>query len=152
MTMNYHLAQINIAQMKAPLTDASMQGFVDGLDPIHALADNAEGFVWRLQGDDGDATSIRAFDSDTILINLTVWTSVEALKMYVYQTEHVEYVRRRQEWFEQIHSHAFAMWWVPAGHIPTVEEAKERLEYLEAHGESDYAFTFRTPFDPPAAH
>lgn len=148
-TSHYHLAELNIAQLRAPLSDPSIQEFVDNLQPINALADHSPGFVWRLQTEDGDATSLRAFDNDLIIVNLSVWESVEALRAYVYQSRHVDFVRRKKEWFDKLGSVHFVMWWIPVGHIPTVAEAKAKLEHLAAHGETAEAFTFRRVFEPP---
>ena len=142
-----HLAQINIGKILYPLDDPRMAEFVENLTRINALADISPGFVWRLQGSDGNAASIEAFDDPNIIINLSVWESIEAFKEYVYKSDHGDFLRRRHEWFERVMPY-MAMWWVPAGHIPTIEGAKERLAYLEQHGETAHAFTFRKVFDP----
>jgi hypothetical protein len=145
----YYLAQVNIARMRAPLDDPLMQGFVARLDEINALADGSPGFVWRLQEPDGNATSIRAFDDDTIIVNMSVWESLDQLKSYVYRTDHGQVMRQRREWFEKFEGMYFALWWLPAGTTPTPAEARERLEHLARHGETPHAFTFRRPFGPP---
>ncbi|MEZ4863287.1 MAG: DUF3291 domain-containing protein [Caldilineaceae bacterium] len=147
---SFHLAQVNVAQMRAPLTDPLMQDFVAGLDPINRLADQSPGFVWRLQTAAGDATSLRVFDNELIIVNLSVWESSEALKGYVYRSQHVEFLRRRQEWFTKLASMHLAMWWLSAGALPTVEDARAKLEYLAQHGDTAEAFTFRKVFPPPA--
>lgn len=144
----HHLAQINIARMKAPLEDPLMQEFVAGLEPINALADDAPGFVWRLQDDSGDATSLRPFPDDYLIVNMSVWESVESLRQYTYKTVHVEYVRRRKQWFEKLEQPIYVLWWLPAGQIPTVAEGKARLDHLIKHGESSTAFTFGKIFSP----
>lgn len=145
----YHIAQINIARMKAPLDSEVMAGFVNRLDEINAIADAAPGFVWRLQTDEGNATYLRPFDDDKIIVNMSVWESVESLKDYVYKSPHAELLRGRREWFEEHFSSVFmAMWWVPEGHIPGMDEAKKRLKHLEEHGPSQFAFTFKT-VQPP---
>ncbi len=149
--MEHHLAQINIARMRFPLDDPAMAGFVDNLEAINALAEADPGFVWRLQTDEGDATALRIFDDDRLIVNLSVWGSVEALKGYVYQSRHVNFVRRRKAWFEAFDGAYYALWWVPRGHTPTVEEAKARLEHLQQHGESAFAFSFKEVFAPEAA-
>lgn len=149
-TPRHHLAELNIAQLRAPLNDPSIQEFVENLPPINALADQSPGFVWRLQTEDGDATSLRAFEDDLIIVNLSVWESVDALRAYVYQSQHVDFLRRKKEWFDKLGSVHFVMWWVPAGHIPTVAEAKAKLEHLAAHGDTPAAFTFRKVFEPAA--
>lgn len=145
----YHIAQINIARMKAPLDSEVMAGFVNRLDEINAIADAAPGFVWRLQTDEGNATYLRPFDDDKIIVNMSVWESVESLKDYVYKSPHAELLRGRREWFEEHFSSVFmTMWWVPEGHIPGMDEAKKRLKHLEEHGPSQFAFTFKT-VQPP---
>jgi uncharacterized protein DUF3291 len=144
----FQLAQVNIALPREPLESELLQEFVEALDPINALADSSRGFVWRLQGDDGNATSIRAFGDDRLIVNMSVWESIDALRAFVYTSGHVGVMRRRREWFERIETH-FALWWVPAGHIPTLAEAEERVTLLRAVGPSPDAFTFRRHFPPP---
>jgi heme-degrading monooxygenase HmoA len=146
MKMRYHLAQLNIGKIKYPLDDPRMAGFVDNLDKINVLAEATPGFVWRLQDDHGNATSITAFDDPNLLVNMSVWESAEALKAYVYKSEHRDFLQRRQEWFKRVMPY-MVMWWVPAGHIPTVGEAKERLAHLEQYGDTAHAFTFRKLFE-----
>jgi hypothetical protein len=141
--MSYHLAQVNIARMKAPLDSPEMAGFVARLDEINALADNSAGFVWRLQTPEGNATYLRPYEDERILFNLSVWQSIEALKQYVYKTAHAELLRDRRSWFEHFDGSYTALWWVPAGHIPEIEEAKNRLAHLEKNGPTQYAFTFK---------
>lgn len=143
-----HLAQVNIARMKGTLDEPVMAGFVARLEEINALADSSTGFVWRLQTEGGDATYLRPYDDDRILFNLSVWESVEDLKTYVYQSAHAELLRQRHEWFEKFTGMFAALWWVPIGHIPGVDEAKKRLAHLEKHGPTPFAFTFRTQFPP----
>lgn len=147
----FHLAQVNIARMKAALDSPVMAGFVARLEEINALADRSEGFVWRLQTDAGDATYLRPYDDDRILFNLSVWESVEALRAYVYRSAHVELLRQKQDWFDKFAGVYVALWWVPAGHRPSVDEAKKRLAHLEAHGPSPFAFSFRNVFPPDEA-
>jgi Domain of unknown function (DUF3291) len=146
----HHLAQLNVARAKAPIDSELLSGFVAELEPVNALADAAPGFVWRLQTADGDATSIRAFDDELMIVNMSVWESVEALWEFVYAGDHLAVMRRRREWFERIESH-MVLWWVPAGHIPDVAEAIDRLEHLRAHGPGERAFTFKQRFPAPAA-
>lgn len=135
-----HLAQVNIARMKTPLDDPAMADFVARLDEINALADGSEGFVWRLQTEEGNATYVRPYDDDRILFNLSVWQSIETLRNYVYRTAHAELLRDRRKWFDHMDQMYFAMWWVPEGHVPAIEEAKERLEHLRLNGPSEHAF------------
>jgi hypothetical protein len=145
----YHLAQVNIARMLAPLDDPIMAGFVSRLEDINALADRSPGFVWRLQTDGGDATSIRVYDDSSIIINMSVWESLEALNVFVYRTAHQGVMRHRREWFERYDSPYLALWWIPAGHFPSPAEGKLVLEHLRANGRSPRAFTFSRPFAPP---
>ncbi len=144
----YHLAQCNIATMRGDADDPVMAGFFARLDELNAIADAAPGFVWRLQTDDGDATAIRAFDNPRILFNLSLWESVEALEEYVYRSDHLSAVQRRTAWFERPSRAPLVLWWVPAGHVPDVEEAKGRLETLWQHGPGGSAFNFRQRFGP----
>jgi hypothetical protein len=144
----YHLAQVNIGRIKAPLDDPRMAGFMNRLDELNALADRSPGFVWRLQTSEGNATYFRPYDDDRILMNMSVWENVEALRNYVYRTVHIELVRQRQEWFETFASNYLALWWVPAGHKPGIDEAKKRIAHLDTHGPTEYAFNFKTVFQP----
>jgi hypothetical protein len=146
--VEFHLAQLNIARFKLPLEDPAMAGFVAELDPINAIADVAPGFVWRLQTEEGNATSIRAFDDDLLLVNMSVWESVEALADFVYRSEHLGVMRRRREWATRMAEAYMVLWWVPAGEIPTVEEAKDRLALLREHGPTHEAFTFKKRYPP----
>ena len=139
----YHIAQVNIARMRGPLDGPVMEGFVARLAEINALADRSSGFVWRLQTEAGDATYLRPYDDDRILFNLSVWESVEALKDYVYKSAHREVLRQRKEWFEKMDEMFLALWWISPGHIPTIDEAKERLEHLRSFGDTARAFTFK---------
>jgi Domain of unknown function (DUF3291) len=151
MSESYQLAQVNIARILAPLTDPIMDGFVARLDDINALADGSHGFVWRLQTEEGDATALRPYEDDRIIVNLSVWASIDDLFAFVYKSQHQEVKRLRRQWFERMDDHFIALWWVPSGHIPSVEEAKERLEYLRQHGETQQSFTFKKPFPAPRA-
>ena len=144
----YHLAQLNIGRMLAPMDSPTMAGFVARLDDINALADGTPGFVWRLQDEAGNATALRPYEDEWIIINMSVWESVEALKAFTYSTEHSGVMRGRRQWFEPHTEMYFVMWWIPAGHIPTPQEARVRLEYMQTNGESAYAFTFRNVFEP----
>ena len=146
----HHLAQVNVATLRAPLDGPELAGFVAQLEPLNALADQSPGFVWRLQTEDGDATAIRPFDDDRIMVNLSVWESFEALRTFVYATRHLEVMRHRRAWFHRMPDPSLALWWVPAGTIPTVAEARDRLELLAGMGPTADAFTFRAPFPEPA--
>jgi hypothetical protein len=146
----FHLAQANVGRFRAPLEDPVMEGFRTQLDPINALADRAPGFVWRLQTEEGNATAIRPYAGDGLMaINLSVWESLESLRQFVYKSPHVETLRGRQQWFEPIEGPILVLWWIPAGLIPTVADAQERLQYLKVHGPTPHAFTFRTPYPAP---
>jgi hypothetical protein len=144
----FHIAQINIARMLAPIDSQIMSDFVAQLPPINALAEESPGFVWRLQSE-GDATSIKVYDDDMVIINLTVWESVEALRQYVYKSAHSAVMRDRRRWFEKFDGLYYALWWIPAGHLPEPQEGKERLEHLREHGDSPYAFSFKSVFPEP---
>ncbi|HEU0291171.1 MAG TPA: DUF3291 domain-containing protein [Anaerolineales bacterium] len=146
---NYHLAQINIARMLAPIDDPLMAEFVAKLAPVNALGDSSPGFVWRLQTESGDATSIQVYEDDMIIINLTVWESVEALREFVYKGAHHGVLRDRKRWFEKFDGPYYVLWWIPAGHIPSPEEGKQRLDHLRKHGATEYAFSFHDPFPKP---
>ena len=147
--MTFHLAQCNIVKLKAPLEPPVVAGFVAALDPINALADEAPGFVWRLKGDDGNATSIRVFADDQILLNMSVWESIEALRLFVYRSGHRDVLHHRREWAERMGEAQAAVWWIRAGTIPEPSEAIVRLNSLERLGDTAYAFTFQSTFDAP---
>lgn len=146
--LRFELAQVNIARARGEIHEPVMRGFVAQLAPINALADQSPGFVWRLQTEDGDATAVRPYPDDGIMINLSVWEDLAALEEFVFRSAHIDVMRRRREWFDRFPDVYVALWWVPAGHRPTVAEAVERLEHLQSHGPSAHAFTFRESFDP----
>ena len=147
--LKYHVAQINIGRVLAPLDDPMMEGFVSRLDELNAIADRSPGFVWRLQTSAGNATYFRPYpEDDRILMNMSVWETVEDLKNYVYHTVHTELLRQRHKWFEKFAGNYTTLWWVPAGRIPGIDEAKKRLAHLDAHGPTQFAFTFKTVFPP----
>jgi hypothetical protein len=147
----YELAQVNIGIIKGPMDSPIMADFAANLERINALAERSPGFVWRLQSAEGDATAIRPFENENILINMSVWRDVESLKKYVYDSDHVELMRRRREWFERMADAFLALWWIPKGHHPSVAEAIARLELLRAKGPTAEAFTFRQAFAAPDA-
>jgi len=146
-----HLAQINIARMLAPLGSETMREFEDNLDRINALAEAAPGFVWRLKEDNNNATSIKVFDDDFIIVNLSVWEDHQTLSDYVYKSDHVEMFRKRAAWFSKMQEMHMAMWYIPSGQYPTVSQAVERLNYLRQNGDSHHVFSFRKIFEPPPA-
>ena len=125
-----------------------MVGFVSRLEPLNALADASPGFVWRLQTEEGDATEIDVFGDALFLFNMSVWESIQALEAYVYKSGHVGAVQRRTQWFEKPSKSPFVLWWIEAGHLPSIEEGKERLELLWERGPTRDAFTFARRFDP----
>jgi hypothetical protein len=145
---DWELAQINVGRLIAPADDPAVAEFMNALDEINAVADQSPGFVWRLQTDDGNATSVRAYEDESILINVSTWSSIEALSDYVYRSAHTPFLRRRAEWFQRSREVFVALWWVPAGHRPSVDEAVARLEHLRSHGPTPHAFTFRQRFGP----
>ncbi|MGN6151956.1 MAG: DUF3291 domain-containing protein [Lysobacteraceae bacterium] len=146
----YALAQLNIAVMLEPYDSPRMRDFVDNLDRINGLADASDGFLWRLQTDEGNASALRPMGEET-LINVSVWRDVEALSGFVHRSAHVEIMRRRREWFERMAEAHMVLWWVPRDHRPSVEEALERLAHLRRHGATAEAFDFRRPFPAPDA-
>jgi len=149
MADRWQLAQYNIARLVAPLDSAQLADFVANLDPINQLGDRSPGFVWRHQTAEGNSTSIRVRGDPMILINFSVWEDADSLFEYTYRSGHAEVFRRRREWFDPHDGHYAVLWWVPAGHEPTVEEAEDRLSYLEKHGPTAEAFTFKQRFPPP---
>jgi Domain of unknown function (DUF3291) len=144
----FHIAQLNIALPKAPIESPLLAEFVALLDPVNALADRSPGFVWRLQTEEGDATGIRAFDDDRLIVNMSVWESIDALTAFVYDGGHLEVMRRRRQWMQHLRQH-LVLWWVAPGHLPTVAEAEDRLEHLRLMGPTPYAFTFKHRFAAP---
>ena len=148
--MDYHLAEINIARMLDEIDSPIMAEFAANLERINALAEQSPGFVWRLKTDAGDATSIRVYEDRYLIVNLSVWESLEALREFTYYSAHTDYFRRRREWFEKLDIPALALWWVPAGHVPSVEEAKTKLELMAQRGATPQAFTFKERFSVEA--
>ena|SRR5436190_663322 len=142
---------MNVARMKAPLASELMASFVARVDEINGLADCSPGFIWRVKSTSGGAALLVPYDDERILVNFSVWESVEALRDYAYRSAHAELYRRRHEWFEQFEGAYSVLWWIPAGHIPTIEEAKERLAHLQTHGPSAHAFGFKTIHQPDEA-
>jgi len=146
----HHIAQVNIALPRQPLDTPLLAEFVAALAPVNALADTSPGFVWRLQTEDGDATAIRAFDDDRLVVNMSLWESLEALRAFVYgERGHLAVMRRRREWFVSMAESHMALWWVAAGELPTVADAEQRVAHLREHGPTPYAFTFRVAFPSP---
>ena len=146
--LHYHLAQLNIAKMKYPIGSAEMADFVDNLENINLLADSSPGFVWRLQTEDGDATSIDFFGSD-VLVNMSIWADIESLHAYVYKTVHAKIMSRRKEWFHRVEEAYTVLWWVAEGHIPSLAEAREKIERLKSVGPGPLAFSFKQAYPAP---
>jgi hypothetical protein len=148
----FELAQLNIGRTVAPLDDPVMHGFMSNLAEINGLGEASPGFVWRLADESGvGATAIRAYDDPLMIVNLTVWTGIDELYAFAYRTRHVEFLRARRDWFERLGQPSLVLWWVPAGHRPSVVEARARLEHLTAHGPTGHAFTLKVRFDPDGA-
>jgi hypothetical protein len=138
---NHHLAQLNIGRIRYEVNDPRMAGFVDNLVFVNELAERTPGFVWRYRDSSGNATSTRPYPNDPLMaVNMSVWENIESLEKYVWQTVHKRFYAKRHEWFEKMDERYVAMWWVPIGHLPTIQEAIERLEHLKTHGSSDHAF------------
>lgn len=144
-----HLAQLNIAEIRFDLESPEMADFVNNLEPINAIAESSPGFVWRLKDDGGDATNIRVDGDPDIIVNMSVWQDVESLKNFMFRTHHIDFLKRKKEWFHSTAEDTYVLWWVPIGHIPTIEEATTKLHHLRQHGESPAAFSFKSNF---AAH
>lgn len=136
--------------MRGPIDDAVMAGFVARLEPLNALADASPGFVWRYQTDAEDATEVRVFDDELILFNMSVWDGIESLEAFVYRSNHTEALQKRAEWFERPGKPTIVLWWIEAGHLPTVEEAKSRFDRLWESGPSADAFSFRDRYPAPS--
>src|SRR5271169_1118619 len=145
----FELAQLNVGIIRAPMDSPIMAEFAGNLQRINAVAEASPGFVWRLQTEAGDATAIRPFENENMLLNMSVWRDVESLNRYVYSSAHVQIMRRRKEWFERMREAFLVLWWVPTGHRPSVAEAVGKLEFLRSQGPTADAFTFRQAFAPP---
>lgn len=142
----YHLAQVNIARMLAPIDSPAMADFVNNLDRINNIAEKNPGFVWRLTGDENNATALRVFEDDFLIINMSVWESIDSLFIFTYASRHSAVLKRKKEWFHKMADMHMCFWYVEAGHEPSPEEAKQRFQYLNSHGESPYAFSFKGKF------
>ncbi|PTP92421.1 DUF3291 domain-containing protein [Vibrio splendidus] len=140
------LAQLNIALAKYPLDAPEIKEFVDNLELVNGIAESSEGFVWRLKDESGDATNIQAFDDPNMIVNMSVWDSVDSLKNFMFRTHHRDFMRRKGDWFHRLPEDTYVLWWIEEEHIPTLEEAIKRLEHLREIGDTPYAFTFKTNF------
>ena len=152
--MSFHLAQVNVAYMRAAQDDPLLADFVARLDEINALADESPGFIWRYVADSRDPAA-REYADTMVLFNMSVWQDIDALHAFTYRTAHAELFAARKKWFDdamvRMQSRSMALWWIPAGTVPTVDEAKERLAHLTAHGPSTRAFTFKQRYSPEGA-
>ena len=144
--MTHHLAQINIGRLLAPIDDPQIADFVRQLDEVNALADSFPGFVWRLQSESGNATDIAYNDDPFVIVNMSVWESVQALREFVYKSHHVDVLRDRYRWFEKTPKPNYCLWWIRVGHIPTVAEGRERLEHYQIRGATPFSFWFGKEF------
>lgn len=145
----YHIAQVNVARALAPLNDPLLTDFAANLDRIYELADASPGFIWRLQAEDITPNSPNLPTDERFFATISVWDSLEALKAFVYKGGHAQIMRRRREWFMRLNGSYIALWWVPAGHKPTLAEVKEHMDYLRAHGPTPFAFDFAHTFPAP---
>lgn len=138
-----HLAELNVGRLVAPVGDPKVAPFVNALEAVNALAERSPGFVWRLVGADATtrgATDLRLPGDDQTLVNMSVWEDADSLRHYVFNTVHRKFYTRKDEWFQAMDGHHMVLWWVEAGHVPTLEEAAERLNHLKEHGPSEHAF------------
>jgi len=142
-----HIAQLNIAKAKTSLQDPLMHEFMINLEPVNAIAEASPGFVWRLQDESGDATSIQVFDDPNLIVNMSVWESIEALKDFMFKTHHVDFLKRKSEWFSKMHEPSHVLWWISVGSFPTIEDGINKLMYLRHKGSSSFAFDFRNIFN-----
>ena len=142
----YHLAQINVGKILGPIDSPVMSEFVANLDRINALAEDSDGFIWRFKDETNNATNMKFFEDDLMILNMSVWENVDALYQFTYQSMHAEILKRRKEWFERMTDIFMALWYVPAGIIPTPADALERLEHLKKFGNSPYSFSFKKRF------
>ena len=147
--MHYNLAQINISKSKGAADSPVMASFMENIDEVNAIAEGSDGFKWRLKSDEGNATSIKIFEDDMIIVNMSVWRDMEAFKDFVFKGLHVAMMRRRNEWFEKSDFSNLALWWIPEGHIPTTDEAKAKLEKIALEGDTKEAFRFKNLFEKP---
>ena len=151
MSADFHLAQLNIGRTRFPIEHPRMSGFVQRLAEINGLAERTPGFVWRLQGESGDATGFQPTDDPLVIVNLTVWETADQLYSFTYHTDHIEVFRVRHNWFESWPGPHLVLWWIPAGSTPTLPEALARLEQLAVNGPTPEAFSFKVRFPAPVA-
>lgn len=142
-----HLAQLNIAKPKYSMDSTEIADFVNNLEPINAIAESSSGFIWRLKDKSGDATNIRVINDPEKIVNMSVWEDIDSLKNFMFKTHHLEFMKRKKEWFHTLSMNTTVLWWIPAGHTPTLDEAIERLAHLQKKGESPKAFNLRRSFN-----
>ena len=147
----YHLAHIHLGTMKGTIYSPIMAEFRSQIAHYNALADRSAGFVWRLQTEDGDTTSLNPFDDDRIFVTMSVWNSIESLSQFAYHSEHLSIFRQRKKWFLRHPSASLALWWIKVGSVPTLLDGKERLAHIDKNGPTLFAFTFNASFPPPDA-
>jgi hypothetical protein len=146
----YQIAEINIARMRGvDINDPIMQEFVENLDTVNGIAEKSPGFVWRLKDESDNATALNPYNDEQIIINISVWETIEDLEHFMYTTFHSEFLKRRKEWFFKFGKAHTAMWWTPAGKFPTLQEAVDQLDYLQTHGPSEKVFDLKTRFPMP---
>ena len=146
-----HVAHANVARMRAPMGSAAMEAFARAVEPVNLLAERSPGFVWRFRDEDDPEAVRRVFGAEDLLLNLSVWETVDALREFTYASGHAHYVKHRKTWFSAPDGPRYVLWWVAAGHVPSPEESRDRLDHLGACGPTPEAFTFTHPFDPSTA-
>lgn len=149
MAPTWHLAQVNVGRLIAPPDHPEVAGFFSALESVNALAEASPGFVWRLTGEGGDATDLRPTSDPLLLINMSVWEDADALFGFVYRSGHTPVMARRKAWFERFDGAYQALWWIPAGTVPTEHDGLARLWMLDRYGPSPAAFTFKARFPAP---
>jgi hypothetical protein len=148
--VEYQLAEINIARMKGvAISDPIMKEFVDNLGKVNEIAEQSEGFVWRLKDEDNNATNLNPYNDEQVIVNVSVWDSIESLEHYMYKTFHSEFLKRRKEWFQSFGQVSTAMWWIKKGEIPDINQAMEKLDYLQKSGASEIVFNFKQKYPKP---
>jgi hypothetical protein len=146
----YQIAEINVARMKGvTINDPLMKEFVENLDKVNGIAENSEGFVWRLKDENNNATSLNPYNDQQVIINVSVWESMATLEAFMYKTFHSEFLKRRKEWFQAYGKAHTALWWIPTGQFPSMQEAVEKLDYLQYHGPTEHVFDLRNKFPSP---
>ena len=147
----HQLAQINIGRMRGVnINDPIMKEFVDNLEMVNNLAESSPGFIWRLKVDNNNATNFNPFNDDQVIINVSVWASINELEQFVFRTLHTDFLRRRKEWFQAFGKVYTGMWWIPARRFPSVQDSIEKLKYLQSNGPTQTVFNFKTKFPQPS--